>query len=85
MILLGESLGRDVAHKLLEEAVRKSAAQGESLAQVLAEMPEVSSKLDASASRQLEVPEQYLGAAETFRQTLVSSSQKTKTPTKKEQ
>jgi 3-carboxy-cis,cis-muconate cycloisomerase len=85
MILLGSSVGRDVAHKILEEATRKSVAQGKSLAQVLAEMPEVSSKLDASALRQLEVPEQYLGAAETFRQALVSSSQKTKTPTKKEQ
>jgi len=85
MILLGTSLGRDVAHKLLEEATRKSVAQGRSLSQVLSEMPEVTSRLDASVLRELEVPEQYLGAAETFRQTLVSSSQKTKTPNKKEQ
>ena len=46
---------------------------------------EVSSRLDASALRQLENPEQYLGVTETFRQSLVSSSQKTKTPNKKEQ
>jgi 3-carboxy-cis,cis-muconate cycloisomerase len=85
MILLGTSLGRDVAHKLLEEATRKSVAQGRSLSQVLSEMPEVTSRLDASVLRELEVPEQYLGAAEIFRQTLVSSSQKTKTPNKKEQ
>lgn len=85
MILLGSSLGRDVAHRLLEEATRKTVAENRSLSQVLAEMPEVSSKLDASALRHLEVPEQYLGAAEVFRQALVSSSQKTKTPNKKEQ
>ena len=85
MILLGSSLGRDMAHRLLEEATRKTIAENRSLSQVLAEMPEVSAKLDASALRHLEVPEQYLGAAEVFRQALVSSSQKTKTPTKKEQ
>jgi 3-carboxy-cis,cis-muconate cycloisomerase len=85
MILLGTSLGRDVAHKLLEEATRKSVAQRRSLSQVLSEMPEVTSRLDASVLRELEVPEQYLGAAEGFRQALVSSSQKTKTPNKKEQ
>jgi len=85
MILLGTSLGRDVAHKLLEEATRKSVAQGRPLSQVLAEMPEVTSRLDTPVLRELEVPEQYLGGAETFRQALLSSSQKTKTPNKKEQ
>jgi 3-carboxy-cis,cis-muconate cycloisomerase len=85
MILLGSNLGRDVAHQLLEEATRKSISQGKPLSQVLAEMPEVTSRLDASTLRQLEVPEQYLGSAETFRQALVSSSQKPKTLNKKEQ
>ncbi len=85
MILLGSSLGRDVAHKLVEEATRKSISQGRSLSQVLAEMPDVTSRLDASALRQLEIPEQYLGAAEMFRQSLLSSSQKAKTPNNKEQ
>jgi 3-carboxy-cis,cis-muconate cycloisomerase len=85
MILLGSSLGRDVAHKLVEEASRRSISQSKSLSQVLAGMPEVTSRLDASALRALEIPEQYLGAAETFRKALLSSSQKTKTHNKKEQ
>ncbi len=43
MMLLGEKLGRDVAHKLLDEATRQSVAQKRHLDEVLAEMPEVSS------------------------------------------
>ena len=85
MILLGSSLGRDIAHKLVEEATRKSISQGRSLSQVLAEMPEVTARLNPSTLGDLESPEHYLGAAETFREALVSSSRKTKTPSKKEQ
>ena len=82
MMLLGSSLGRDAAQKLLREATRQSISRSRPLSQVLAEMPEVTSRLDASGLRQLEVPEQYLGAAETFRQALLSSSRETKTPNK---
>ncbi len=85
MILLGSSVGRDAAHEVVEEAVRESISQGRSLSQVLAEMPEVTSRLDASVLRSLEIPEQYLGEAETFRQALVSSSRKTKSSNKREQ
>jgi 3-carboxy-cis,cis-muconate cycloisomerase len=67
MMLLSERLGRDVAHKLLEEATRKSAAQGLRLADVLAEMPEVKDHIEPAALQQLEAPEHYLGAAEEFR------------------
>jgi 3-carboxy-cis,cis-muconate cycloisomerase len=67
MMLLGERLGRDVAHKLLEEATRKSAAQGLRLADVLAEMPEVKNHIEPAVLQQLEAPEHYLGAAEEFR------------------
>jgi 3-carboxy-cis,cis-muconate cycloisomerase len=85
MILLASRLGRDVAQELLEEAARKSISQGRSLSQVLAEMPDVTSRLDASALCELEVPEEYLGSAEIFRQALVLSAQRTTTPNKKEQ
>jgi 3-carboxy-cis,cis-muconate cycloisomerase len=74
MILLGAKLGRDVAHKLIEEATRKSATQGRHLAEVLAEMPEVASHIAGETLLQLEVPQQYLGSAETFRQALLASS-----------
>jgi 3-carboxy-cis,cis-muconate cycloisomerase len=67
-------MGRDVAHKLVEEATRKSAAEEKHLSEVLAEMPEVTAHIEASALRELEVPEQYLGSAEIFRKSLVSSA-----------
>jgi adenylosuccinate lyase len=75
MILLGKALGRDVAHRILEEATRQSIAQqkhlAEVLAEVLAEMPEVA-HLDPAAIRGLEDPEQYLGVAETLRKQLLA-------------
>jgi 3-carboxy-cis,cis-muconate cycloisomerase len=74
MMLLAVELGRDVAHKLLEEATRKSIAQKKRLSEVLAELPEASSRLDRSVLAQLEVAEQYLGSAEAFRKALLDSS-----------
>jgi len=82
MMLLGVSLGRDVAHKVLEEATREGIAQGRHLADVLAEMPEVSSRVDASLLRQIENPEQYLGSAEEFRKALTTSSRRRRSDTK---
>ena len=82
-MLLGAKLGRDVAHKILQDAAKKSAKQKRSLSQVLAEIPEVIRHLDRAALKTLETPEDYLGSAETFRKSLLSSgSSKTK---KKEQ
>jgi len=73
MMLLGAKLGRDVAHGVLEEASRRSFTENRHLAEVLAEMPEVASHIDASTLRGLEKPEEYLGSAEKFRQALLSS------------
>jgi len=72
MMLLGEKLGRDVAHKLLEEATRQSVAQGRHLAEVLGEMPNVSRLLDRATLQELETPESYLGSAEAFRKRLLA-------------
>ena len=47
-------------------------AHGRHLAEVLAEMPEITAHIDRAALEQLEVPEQYLGSAEAFRQALLS-------------
>jgi 3-carboxy-cis,cis-muconate cycloisomerase len=79
MMLLGDQLGRDVAHKVLEEATRRSVAQGRHLAEVLGEVPEVKSRLDPATLKKLEVPEDYLGAADVFRTNLLA---KKKTPGK---
>jgi 3-carboxy-cis,cis-muconate cycloisomerase len=74
MILLGASLGRDVAHKLLEDAVRQSVQSGRKLTEVLASIPQVTSVLSASEIRALDDPKAYLGAAEVFRKQLLAAT-----------
>ena len=74
MMLLGAKLGRDVAHKILEGAARKSVNENRNLAAVLAEIPEVNAQLSADELKQLETPEQYLGSAEAFRKALIAES-----------
>jgi 3-carboxy-cis,cis-muconate cycloisomerase len=75
MMLLGEKLGRDIAHKLLEEATRQSITEGRRLVDVLAGMPELVQSLDSAILLDLDVPEQYLGMAEEFRASLLASAQ----------
>ncbi len=74
MMLLGSRVGRDVAHNILDAASKKSISEGRSLAAVLAEMSEVSKHLGAAELKQLEVPEEYLGSAEVFREALAADS-----------
>jgi 3-carboxy-cis,cis-muconate cycloisomerase len=71
MMLLGATLGRDVAHKLLEESTRKSASEHRRLVEVLAEMPEVTRIISAATLATLDSPEDYLGMAATFQRRLV--------------
>jgi 3-carboxy-cis,cis-muconate cycloisomerase len=71
--MLRAELGRDAAHKILEDATRKSVKQKEHLTQVLAEVPEVTQHLHPAKLRRLEAPEEYLGSAEAFRKALLSS------------
>jgi 3-carboxy-cis,cis-muconate cycloisomerase len=73
-MMLGAKLGRDVAHKILEAAARKSTEQGRNLSAVLAEVPEVTIHLGPAELKQLETPEQYLGSAEAFRKALASEA-----------
>jgi 3-carboxy-cis,cis-muconate cycloisomerase len=91
-MLLGKKIGRDQAHKLLEDASFKAAAGKRKLSQVLAETPEIAQHLSSAVLRDLEKPEHYLGAAEEFRKTLLASARpgssshkpnKKKTTTKK--
>jgi 3-carboxy-cis,cis-muconate cycloisomerase len=82
-MLLSAKLGRDVAHKILQDAAKKSSKQKRRLSEILAEIPEVTNHLDRGSLRRLEAPEQYLGSAEVFRKALLSSESKTKK--KKEQ
>jgi 3-carboxy-cis,cis-muconate cycloisomerase len=74
MMVLGAKLGRDIAHKILDEAVRRSVKEGMHLAAVLAKIPEVTAHLGPAELKQLETPEEYLGSAELFRRALISQS-----------
>lgn len=71
MMLLAPHLGRDMAHKVVEEASRRSRAEGRRLAGILAEMPEVTLHLNQDVLAGLEDPENYLGVAEMFRKRLL--------------
>lgn len=75
MMVLGQKLGRDVAHKLLEEATRKAAEEGRHLAEILGETPEIAGRLDVNMLRELEIPEKYLGVSNEFRKRLLGSSE----------
>lgn len=72
MILLGATLGRDGAHKLLDQATRRTLESGRSLADVLADFPEAARVLSKEQIENLNVPEAYLGSAETFRRQLLA-------------
>jgi len=73
-MLLGREMGRDTAHKLLQEASSRSAMAHRGLSEVLAEMPEVAQHLKASDLNDLENPNHYLGAAEEFRKALLAAA-----------
>jgi 3-carboxy-cis,cis-muconate cycloisomerase len=74
MMLLGAKLGRDVAHKILNSAVKKSAEEGSTLSAVLAGVPEVTLHLSPAELKQLDTPELYLGSADAFRKALASEA-----------
>ncbi len=61
MMLLGPRMGRDAAHKLLEEATRHA-----KVVDILSEF------LSSEEIRELNTPESYLGSAETFRKQLLA-------------
>jgi len=76
MILLGTKMGRDVAHKLVEGATRRSAEQCRGLKDVLSEMKAVKEHMSPQDLNALDDPEKYLGSAEAFRQHLMASVEK---------
>jgi 3-carboxy-cis,cis-muconate cycloisomerase len=72
-ILLSTRLGRDQAHRLVEQAHRRAAIENRQLSDVLGEIPEVLKCLDKTALEHLSVAEDYLGSAEIFRQRLLQN------------
>jgi len=63
MIILGATLGRDLAHHLVEEAAQRSISEGRKLVEVRGEM-----------LPGLDSPEAYLGVAEALRIRLVTET-----------
>lgn len=74
--LLVPELGRRTVHRLLEGALQEAVAQNKNLSAVLAELPEITSRLSRSVLDELEVPEQYLGSAEEFRKALLNANKR---------
>ena len=66
MLALGESMGRQAAHQLVEHASREAVASGRSLRDVLAANSEVTSRLDAARLDALFDPAHYAGRAHAF-------------------
>jgi 3-carboxy-cis,cis-muconate cycloisomerase len=73
-MLLSPKLGREAAHKILAEATRRCREEKRRLRDVLAGMKEVTSHLDSSVLRDLEIPEQFLGVAGAFQDRLLASA-----------
>lgn len=75
-LLLTEKLGRDAAHKLLQQATRTSESEGKHLADVLRTIPEVTKNIPKATLDELELPGKYLGSAEHFRTQLLNEARK---------
>ncbi len=75
MMLLGAAMGRDAAHRLVEEAAWQAGAGRRTLSEALAGMPGVAQVLTPSQIQGLETPEEYLGSAETFRVRLLAGEE----------
>ncbi len=74
-MLLAESLGREQAHKIVQDAVRRGELQRRKLGDVLAENPDVTRLIDPATLRNLDSPESYLGVAEELRKRLLAGSE----------
>lgn len=72
-MLLRRELGAEEAHQILERATDPKLLRGRHLSHLLAEMPEVSERLDKRILSKLEDPEDYLGMAQEFTARLLSS------------
>lgn len=79
MVLLAEKLGREKAHELLEAGVHKAVAKKCTLADALADIPEIIKVLDKTALQKLTIAEDYLGSAESFRREILRGTSPTST------
>ena len=74
-LLLSRELGRERAHKLLEEATDPETLRDRTLSEVLSQIPEARDQISKQDLRSLEDPEKYIGAAREFSERLTRSAQ----------
>jgi 3-carboxy-cis,cis-muconate cycloisomerase len=72
--LVSPAVGRDTAHRLVTSAVVACQMTRRPFAQVVASTAEIAQHLTAEQLASLNRPEDYLGAAETFRRRLVTAA-----------
>jgi adenylosuccinate lyase len=73
MMLAGGKLGRQVAHRLVSDAVRESQRTGEGLDAVIRRHSELASAIGPEGLEHLLRPDDYLGSAEAFRRRLLTN------------
>ncbi len=72
MMLMTPSMGKESAHKLVSDALARSRDTGKRFREALMEMPEVARAIPADVLTTIDVPEDYLGAAEILRTQLLN-------------
>jgi 3-carboxy-cis,cis-muconate cycloisomerase len=67
MVLMTGSVGKESAHLLVSDALARSRETGTTFREALMAMPDVVRVISADELQTIDVPEEYLGAAETLR------------------
>ena len=72
MMLMTDSVGREPARRLVTDALARSRETGKTFGEALLAMPDAVRAIPADELRTIDVPEEYLGAAETLRVQLLN-------------
>jgi len=72
MMLLTPALGKELANRLVSAALAESREMGKSFREALMSAPDVGVAIPADELRTIDVPENYLGIAESLRQRLLA-------------
>jgi 3-carboxy-cis,cis-muconate cycloisomerase len=72
MVLLSPRAGKDVAHQIVSEALTQVRATGRTFREALSAVKGVDQWITADQLSTIDRPEEYLGAAETLRQSLLT-------------
>ncbi len=72
MMLMTPNMGKESAHRLVSDALAQSRETGKGFRDALMDMPEVARAIPADVLTTIDVPEDYLGAAEILRTQLLN-------------